>query len=250
MEHLTDYERTRYSRQMLMPGWGEEGQIKLGQSSVFIAGAGGLGSPVSIYLAAAGMGEIRICDADTVELSNLNRQILHTEARIGEPKATSAGKTLGELNPNIKIIPCSDYLDADSVERIVGRPDIVVDCLDNFETRYLLNAYCIKNRIPLVHGAISGMAGQVAFLYPPETPCLRCIIPAAPPPQVFPVVGATPGLIGCIQAMEVLKFVTGVGANLKGKLGIFDGEDMTFILVNVERSPACPDCGHLAWRQN
>jgi len=246
MEGLSEYEQTRYNRQMLIAGWGEPGQLKLKQSSVFVAGAGGLGSPVAIYLAVAGIGEIRICDADTVELSNLNRQILHTDARIGASKAASAAKTLGELNPTIKLVTFADYLNNDNVERIVGKPDIVVDCLDNYETRYLLNAYCIAHNIPFVHGAVSGLVGQVTFLYPPETPCLRCIFPAAPPKEVFPVVGVTPGLIGCIQAMEAVKFLTGVGVTLKKRLGILDGEDMTFISVDVERQPSCPACAHLA----
>ncbi len=242
-EQLTEYDRVRYSRQMLIDGWGEAGQLKLKRARVFLAGAGGLGSPVSIYLAVAGVGEIKLCDADTVELSNLNRQILHADDRIGVSKALSAAQMLRQINPTIKIVPCADYLEADTVERIVGKPDIVVDCLDNYDTRYLLNAYCFENRIPFVHGAISGLTGQVTFLHPPETPCLKCIFPAAPPKAVFPVVGVTPGLIGCIQAMEVLKFLTGVGTNLKGKLGIFDGEDMTFITVGIERAPSCPVCG-------
>jgi molybdopterin/thiamine biosynthesis adenylyltransferase/molybdopterin converting factor small subunit len=240
---LTDYDKTRYDRQMMIEGWGEEGQTKLKASSVFIAGAGGLGSPVSIYLAIAGVGELRICDADRPELSNLNRQILHTDERIGELKAVSAEKTLRELNPTIKIVTYSDYLDENSVERLVGKPDIIVDCLDNFETRYLLNSYCVKNNIPFVHGAIWGMIGQVTFLHSPETPCLRCLVPKPPPKELFPVVGVTPGIIGCIQAMEVLKFLTGVGTPLKGRLLVFDGEEMTFNSANVKRAPSCQECG-------
>lgn len=245
METLTDYEKTRYSRQMLVAGWGEEGQKRLKRSRVFIAGAGGLGSPVSIYLAVAGVGEIKICDADTIELSNLNRQILHTDARIGELKVASAAKTLGQLNPTTSIVTCADYLDERNVERIVGQPDIIVDCLDNFETRYLLNAYCLENRIPFVHGAVRGMMGQVTFLSPPETPCLRCIFPEPAPKEIFPVVGVTPGVIGSIQAMEVLKFLTEVGVTLKGRLIFFDGEDMTFTVVETVRATSCPDCGSL-----
>jgi adenylyltransferase/sulfurtransferase len=240
---LTDYDKTRYDRQMMIEGWGEEGQAKLKASSAFIAGAGGLGSPVSIYLAIAGVGELRICDADRPELSNLNRQILHTDERIGELKAVSAEKTLRGLNPAIKIVPYSDYLDESSVDRIVGEPDIVVDCLDNFETRYLLNSYCIEHNIPFVHGAVWGMIGQVTFLRSPETPCLRCLVPEPPPKELFPVVGVTPGIIGCIQAMEVLKFLTGVGTPLKGRLLVFDGEEMTFNSVNVKRAPSCQECG-------
>jgi molybdopterin/thiamine biosynthesis adenylyltransferase len=242
---LTDSDRTRYHRQMLIDGWGEPGQIRLKSSTVFIAGAGGLGSPVSIYLAAAGVGEIRICDADTVELSNLNRQILHGDARIGDLKTASAERTLGELNPTIKVVTLAEYLDQGNVERLVGPSNIVVDCLDNFETRYLLNAYCVQHRIPFVHGAVHGLIGQVTFLCPPETPCLQCLIPEAPPKALFPVVGATPGVIGCIQAMEVLKFLTAVGSNLKGRLLFFDGDDGEFISVAVKRLPTCPQCGGL-----
>jgi molybdopterin/thiamine biosynthesis adenylyltransferase len=245
MDELTDYEHTRYHRQMLIEGWGEEGQLKLKSARVFIAGAGGLGSPVSIYLAVAGVGEVRLCDADTVELSNLNRQILHTDARIGEPKAVSAQKSLAELNPAIKAVTYSDYLDVNNIAEIIGRPDIVVDCLDNFETRYLLNTYCIEHRVPLVHGAISGLIGQLTFLSPLETPCLRCIFPEPPPKGIFPVAGVTPGVIGCMQGMEVLKFLTGVGTPLKGRLLFFNGEEMAFDTVNVKRRPSCPDCGDM-----
>jgi len=246
MQPLTEYELTRYHRQMLIPGWGPEGQARLKASSAFIAGAGGLGSPVAIYLAVAGIGEIRICDADVIELSNLNRQILHTDRRIGQPKALSARMTLRELNPTVYIVPYCDRLDETNAGRIIGKPDIVIDCLDNFETRYLLNTYCIQNRIPLIHGAIWGLTGQVTFLYPPETPCLRCLAPAPPPQETFPVVGVTPGLIGCIQAMEALKFLIGIGTNLKGTLLVFDWEDMTFSSLHVKRMPSCPDCGGLA----
>jgi molybdopterin/thiamine biosynthesis adenylyltransferase len=245
MVELTDYDKVRYERQMMMPGWGEEGQLRLKRASVFVAGAGGLGSPVAIYLAVAGVGEIRICDADRIELSNLNRQILHTEERIGELKAASAGESLRALNPTINIIACSDYVDLSNVEEIVGRPDIVVDCLDNYETRYLLNDYCLAKGIPFVHGAIEGLMGQVTFLSPPETPCLRCIFPEAPPKRVFPVVGATPGVIGTIQAMETLKHLTGIGTTLKHRLLIVEGEEMAFTSLRVERAPSCPACGGL-----
>jgi adenylyltransferase/sulfurtransferase len=228
---------------MLVEGWGVDGQAKLKNSRAFIAGAGGLGSPVSIYLAVAGVGEISICDADRVELSNLNRQILHGDGRIGEPKPVSARETLRELNPGIQIVIHTEYLDGDNVERLVGRPDIVVDCLDNFETRYLLNEYCLRRGVPFVHGAVQAMFGQATFLSPPETPCLRCIFPEAPPKSVFPVVGATPGVIGTIQAMEVLKHLTGIGTTLKGRLLLFDGEQMEFTIIQVNRMPACPTCG-------
>jgi adenylyltransferase/sulfurtransferase len=245
MVTLTDDERIRYSRQMLMAGWGEQVQERLKASRVFIAGAGGLGSPVAIYLVVAGIGELAICDADRVELSNLNRQVLHPDSRIGQLKALSASQTLGALNSGARLTVYPEYLELNSVERLVGHPDLVVDCLDNFETRYLLNRYCLERGIPFVHGAVSGMMGQATFISAPETPCLRCIFPQAPPPELFPVVGATPGVIGTIQAMEVIKHLTGLGETLKGRLLIFEGEEMVFTPIKANRSPACPDCGHL-----
>jgi len=246
MQELTEYDLARYNRQMLIPGWGKEGQERLKAASVFVAGAGGLGGPVSIYLAVAGVGEIRICDADVVDLSNLNRQILHRDDRVGHPKADSAGVTLRELNPSINIVPQRAFLDAHSVTAIIGKPDLVLDCLDNYEARYLLNTYCIEHNIPLIHGAIWGMTGQVTFMHPPATPCMRCLVPEPPPKEVFPVVGVTPGIIGCIQVMEALKFLTGVGTVLKGKLLLIDGEFMKFSTMTMRRVPSCPDCGGLA----
>ena len=245
MLELTDYDMTRFNRQMMIDGWGEEGQARLKAASVFIVGAGGLGSPVAVYLAVVGLGEIRLCDADRIELSNLNRQILHTDDRIGQLKSSSAEKTLRALNPTLSVVAYSDYLDEANIQAVLGRPDIVVDCLDNFETRYILNAYCIKNNIPLVHGAIWGMTGQVTFVHPPETPCLKCLVPEPPPKEIFPVVGVTPGIIGCLQATEVLKYLIGIGTTLKGKLLIVDAEEMFFQSVKVERQPSCPVCGNL-----
>jgi molybdopterin/thiamine biosynthesis adenylyltransferase len=245
MAKLTDAERIRYSRQLLIPGWGEETQERLKDARVFIAGAGGLGSPVAIYLAAAGVGDLAICDADQIELSNLNRQVLHPDSRIGQEKAASAALTLGRLNSDIKITAHAELLDDASVARLVGQPHAVVDCLDNFETRYLLNRYCIEHSIPFVHGAVSGLIGQVTFISTPETPCLRCIFPQAPPKELFPVLGATPGIIGTIQAMETLKYLAGLGETLKGTLLIFEGEEMNFTPIKARRTPGCPDCGHL-----
>ena len=245
MMRLTHDDKIRYSRQMLIPGWGKEAQEILKGSRVFIAGAGGLGSPASIYLAVAGIGDLAICDVDRVELSNLNRQILHPDARVGHLKALSAAETLGGLNHDIKITAHSELIDEDSVARLVGQADVVVDCLDNFETRYLLNRYCLERGIPFVHGAVSGMIGQVTFISVPETPCLRCVFPQAPPKELFPVLGATPGIIGAIQAMEVLKHLTGVGETLKGTLLIFEGDEIEFTRIRANRSPGCPDCGHL-----
>ena len=245
ISRLTDYERDRYDRQMLISDWGEDGQFKLKNSSVFIAGAGGLGSSVSIYLAVAGVGEIKICDFDRIELSNLNRQILHPDKRIGELKAVSAETTLRELNPSINILINRDCLNAENIEEIVGKPDIIIDCLDNFDTRYLLNRYSITHRIPFVHGAVRGMTGQATFIAPPNTPCLRCIFPEGPPQETFPILGASAGIIGCVQAMEVLKFLTGIGPALQGRLLIFDGEEMSLNSLRIERRPSCPECGSI-----
>ena len=245
MTELTQQDLIRYGRQMLIPDWGKDGQLKLKVSSVLIAGAGGLGSPVSLYLAAAGVGELRIVDSDQVELSNLNRQILHRDARLGMPKAASAAETLGGLNPSLKVIPFAEYLDASNIERIAGQADLVLDCLDNYKTRYVLNAFCLQRGIPLVHGAIWGFVGQVTFLHPPETPCLRCIVPEPPHAALFPVLGATAGITGCLQALEAVKYLAGVGTNLKGTLLYFDGEEMEFNTFQVKRNPHCPACGQL-----
>ncbi|MGW8251254.1 MAG: HesA/MoeB/ThiF family protein [Anaerolineales bacterium] len=245
MVGLTGYDRTRYDRQMRLPDWGEAGQERLKAASVFIAGAGGLGSPVAFYLAAAGIGEIRICDSDRIELSNLNRQILHTDDRIGETKAHSAEETLSMINPKVKITAFAEHLESGNAGRIIGAPSIVVDCLDNYETRYLLNDYCIQQRIPLVHGAIWGLMGQLTFLFPPETPCYKCLVSEPPPKTTFPVLGATPGVVGCLQAMEVLKYLTAIGTNLKGRMLLFDGEEMTFTALTIRRDKSCPACSKL-----
>jgi molybdopterin-synthase adenylyltransferase len=243
---LSAYDRERYARQMLISGWGEDGQRRLKQSTVFVAGAGGLGSPVAIYLAVAGVGHLIICDVDVVNLSNLNRQILHSDAGVGQAKVESAARTLRALNPSITVTTQHERIDEENVARIAGSSDIIVDCLDNYETRFVLNDYTIVHGIPMVHGAVWGFDGQVTFLQPPSTACLRCLVPASPARSVFPVVGATPGLIGTIQAMEVLKYLTGVGQNLKGRLLLLEGEEMTFSEFAIRRVPGCPACGHIA----
>lgn len=240
---LTEPDRKRYHRQMLISGWGEEGQQKLKSSCVFVAGAGGLGSPLAMYLAAAGVGRIRLCDCDSPELSNLNRQLLHNDSRIGINKAESGKMTLRELNPSIEIEALSTRIDADTVDELVGEADIIVDCMDNFPTRYVLNECAMRKGIPFVHGSIWGLEGKLTFIKSPETPCLKCIFPCAPPPEVFPVLGATPGVIGCLEAMETLKYLTGVGENLKGKLLVWCGDEMEFLVYPVAKNPNCPSCG-------
>jgi len=233
----------RYGRQMLLDGWGEGGQLSLKSSTVFIAGAGGLGSPVAIYLAVAGVGRIRICDVDALEPTNLNRQILHDHTRVGKNKALSAQQTLALVNPNVEVTPITDRIEAHNVDALVGDADIMLDCLDNFPTRYVLNECAIRKKIPLVHGSIWGMEGRLSFFQPPATPCLQCLIPEPPPKGVFPVVGATPGVIGTLEALETLKYLTGTGANLKGKLLVWDGTRMEFRTFRIARDPDCPACG-------
>lgn len=241
--HLTDQDRERYHRQMMIGGWGEEGQQKLKAARVFVAGAGGLGSPASIYLAVAGVGHITICDFDSPELSNLNRQILHSDARIGTNKAQSAKMSLSQLNPSIEVEALSTRIEPDTVDDVVGEAQIIVDCMDNFPTRYVLNECAVRKGIPFVHGSIWGLEGKLTFIQVPETPCFQCIFPAAPERVVFPVMGATPGVIGCLQAMETVKHLTGVGENLKCRMLVWDGQDMEFVLCKVARNPSCPVCG-------
>jgi adenylyltransferase/sulfurtransferase len=242
LETLTDAERQRYARQMLIAGWGEEAQRRLKAATVFVAGAGGLGSPVSVTLALAGVGTLRICDCDAPERSNLNRQFLHDDTRLGMNKAVSAKLTLARTNPHVRVEALPARIEAGSVDDLMGDADIVVDCLDNFPTRYVLNAAAVRKRIPFVHGSIWGLEGRVTFLHTPETPCLACIFQGAPPPEVFPVVGATPAVTGSLQAMEVLKYLAGVGSLLKGRLLCCDYRDMRFFEVRIRRDAACTVC--------
>ena len=234
---LSPDELERYQRQMMIDGWGEVGQKKLKGATVFVAGAGGLGSPVAIYLAVAGVGHLRVCDSDVSELSNLNRQILHDASRLGRNKASSAGETLRTMNPTVCVTPLSARIEPTNVDELVGDAAIMVDCLDNFGARYLLNDVAVRRGIPLVHGAVSGLDGRLAFFNPPRTPCLRCVVPEPPPRQVFPVLGATPGVIGSLQALETLKFLTGVGELLLGELLAWDGARVRFVRIRFDRDP-------------
>jgi len=239
---LTEQELKRYNRQMMMEGWGEETQQRLKESTVFVAGAGGLGSPVSIYLAVAGIGNIRICDFDSPDWTNLNRQVLHDHTRIGINKAVSGRQTLERLNPDVEITALDTEITAENVDELVGDSDIILDCMDNFPTRYVLNECAIRKGIPLVYGSIWGMEGRLSFIHSPETPCLRCLFPEAPPREVFPVVGATPGVVGSLQVMETIKYLTGIGSNLKGKLLVWDGSRMDFRTFRAPKDPECPVC--------
>jgi len=245
---LSARELDRYKRQILL--FGEEGQERLKRSRIFIAGAGGLGCPISIYLAVAGVGMITIADQDTVEQTNLNRQVLHSDSDIGKKKTVSAVEKLRKINPDITVKGIDRTIDKTNVQRLVGSADGIVDALDNFPTRYLLNRAAIRKGIPLFHGAIRGLYGQATTIIPGMTPCMACLFPKAPPAEVFPVVGVTPGIIGMIQATEVIKYLVRDGRLLTGRLLIWDGLEAHAEEITVERNPACPVCGRPENRKN
>lgn len=223
--------------------FGQEGQERIAESSVFIAGAGGLGCPVALYLATAGVGKITLVDHDTVELSNLNRQVLHWEEDIGRRKSESAAWKLARINSTIAIDARCVTIDESNAAELVGDADLIVDAMDNFGTRYILNRVAIGKGIPLFHGAIRGFDGQVTTVVPGKTACLRCIFPHPPPAEEFPVVGATPGIIGLIQANEVIKYITGAGPDLGNRLLLWNGIDATLETLPLERDPCCTECG-------
>ncbi len=237
---LSDAEKMRYSRQIRL--FGEEGQEKLKRTSVFIAGAGGLGSVISHYMAAAGFGKIRIVDCDTVELSNLNRQILHANADVGRPKATSAYETLTGINPEIEVEALIQTISEDNVDQLLRGTHMIMDAMDNFPIRYLLNRAALQRKIPLFHGAISGYLGQATTIIPGKTACLSCIFPRAPPASVFPALGSTCGVIGSIQVTEAIKYVTDAGKLLENRLLFWDGLNGCLDEMACERNSACRDC--------
>ncbi len=246
---LTPEQRNRYHRHLLLPEVGEAGQQRLLDAKVLLLGAGGLGSPAALYLAAAGVGTIGIVDMDVVDASNLQRQILHNMERIGEPKVDSAKKTLTAMNPDVNVVAYDTRLGADNVLDIIDSYDVVVDGTDNFPTRYLLNDASLIKGIPVVHGSIFRFEGQVTVFAPGEGPCYRCLIPEPPPPELAPscaeagVLGVLCGIIGSLQALEAVKLVLKLGDPLVGRLLAFDALAETFRTFNVRRDPACPTCG-------
>jgi len=247
---LSPEQRSRYSRHLLIPEVGEDGQQRLLDARVLLIGAGGLGSPASLYLAAAGVGTLGIIDADVVDESNLQRQIVHSTDRLGEPKVTSAKRTLEALNPDVRVVPFQERLTSENVDRILAEGwDVIVDGADNFPTRYLVNDASVWSGIPVVHGSIFRFEGQVTVFSPGVGPCYRCLFPQPPPPELAPscaeggVLGVLPGIIGSIQASETLKLILDRGDSLAGRLLLFDALGTTLDEVTVRRNPDCPVCG-------
>jgi len=249
---LSADQRNRYQRHLLLPEVGEAGQQKLLDAKVLMLGAGGLGSPAALYLAAAGVGTIGIIDMDVVDASNLQRQILHNLDRIGDRKVDSAKKTLTAMNPDLKVVTYDTRLGADNVLSIIDGYDIIVDGTDNFPTRYLVNDAALLKNIPVVHGSIFRFEGQVTVFHPYVGPCYRCMIPEPPPAELAPscaeagVLGVLPGIVGSIQALETIKVLLELGDPLVGRLLSFDALDESFRTFKVRRDPACPACGENA----
>jgi molybdopterin/thiamine biosynthesis adenylyltransferase/rhodanese-related sulfurtransferase len=246
---LTPEQRNRYHRHVLLPEVGEAGQQRLLESKVLLLGAGGLGSPAALYLAAAGVGTLGIVDMDVVDASNLQRQVLHNMDRIGERKVDSAKKTLTMLNPDVDVVTYDVRFGADNVLDIIDGYDVVLDGTDNFPTRYLLNDASVLKRIPVVHGSIFRFEGQVTVFDPYNGPCYRCMLPEPPPPELAPscaeagVVGVLPGIIGSIQALETIKILLDLGDPLRGRLLAYDALEQSFRTFKVRRDPTCPTCG-------
>jgi molybdopterin/thiamine biosynthesis adenylyltransferase/rhodanese-related sulfurtransferase len=245
---LTPDQRTRYHRHLLLPEVDVAGQVKLLRSKVLLIGAGGLGSPAALYLAAAGVGTLGVVDMDAVDASNLQRQILHSTDRIGERKVDSAKKTLTSLNPDVNVMTYDVRLGADNILDIFSGYDLILDGGDNFPTRYLVNDASLKLDIPVVHGSIFRFEGQVSVYLPHEGPCYRCQVPEPPPPELAPscseagVLGVLPGIIGSIQAMEAIKVLLGIGDPLAGRLLAYDALEGTFRTFRLNRDPHCPAC--------
>jgi len=266
---LSEQERLRYARQIAIPGWSEQGQSRLRQVSVGVAGTGGLGCSILLHLVSAGFGRVVLVDRDRVELTNLNRQILHWEPDVGRNKTRSAAEKLAKLNSRVELESHAESLTASSVDRIFSGVDAVVDGLDSFAGRRLINGFAVRRRIPLFHGAVWGLEGRAMTVLPGESACLECLYPngeaeggpaddgdgvaegasaesAAGPTAaagVTPVAGVTPALVAAVQVAEAIKYFLGLGELLAGRLLVYDGTGMRFFEVEVERSPQCPACG-------
>jgi len=238
---MSDKEKGRYLRQLGLEEWNQE---KLKSARVFVAGVGGLGSASSLYLTAAGVGLLRLCDFDRVELSDLNRQVLYSEQSLGKLKVEEARLRLAALNPEVKIETLSEKIGERNIEHLAAGCDLIMDGLDNMETRFLLNSYSVQKKLPYLFGAINGWEGMASVIHPPWTGCLACLMPSLPSPSgLIPVPGFVPGMIGLIQAAEACKHLMGVQGTLLGRLLIYDSRALTFDLIDWEKNPACPVCG-------
>jgi sulfur-carrier protein adenylyltransferase/sulfurtransferase len=251
-EGLSAEQRMRYSRHTLLPEVGVEGQLKLLNANVLLVGAGGLGSPAALYLAAAGIGTLGLVDDDVVDESNLQRQVIHTTDRVGVPKTESARITISELNPDVEVVEHRTRLDADNILEIIEGYDVIVDGADNFPTRYLLNDASVRLRKPVVSASILAFDGQISTFVPYEGPCYRCLYPTPPPAELAPscgaagVLGVMAGVMGLLQANEVIKLVAGIGEPLIGRLLLYDSLGTRFTELKVKRDPECPVCGENA----
>jgi molybdopterin/thiamine biosynthesis adenylyltransferase/rhodanese-related sulfurtransferase len=249
---LSDEQRRRYSRHLLIPEVGAEGQAKLLASKALIVGAGGLGSPAALYLAAAGVGTLGIVDFDVVDVSNLQRQVLHTTGRVGQKKVVSAETAIRALNPDVAVIAHEEVLGPSNVEALIAGYDVIVDGTDTFETRYTLNDAAVAAGIPVIHASVFRFEGQLTTFVPHEGPCYRCLYPTPPPPELAPgcsvagVLGVVPGIMGLLQANEALKILLGIGDTLAGRLLLFDALDASFTELKLRRDPACPVCSDAA----
>ncbi|HEX2088229.1 MAG TPA: molybdopterin-synthase adenylyltransferase MoeB [Solirubrobacteraceae bacterium] len=245
---FTPEQRQRYSRHFLLPEIGEEGQQKLLDAKVLLLGAGGLGSPTALYLAAAGVGTLGIVDDDVVDVSNLQRQVIHTTDRVGVPKVDSAEESIKAINPDVEVVKYQTRLDGSNIVEIIDGYDVVVDGVDNFPTRYLLNDASVRLRIPVVSASILGFDGQLSVFAPYDGPCYRCLYPVPPPAELAPscgangVLGVLPGTMGLLQATEVVKLVVGAGEPLIGRLLLYEALSATFTELKVRRDPECPIC--------
>lgn len=237
-------ERERYFRQIAIEGFGEHGQERLRSARVLVAGVGGLGCTVSLLLAAAGVGALRLVDNGSLELSNLNRQLLYTESDEGRRKVEAAAQRLSALNPSVALETRADTMDGGNLSQLLEGCDLAVDALDNLPTRYALNEAAVRMRVPLVHGAVNGFDGQATTVIPGSSACLMCLFRGAERKGIIPVIGTAPALIGSIEAAEAIKVLTGIGTTLAGRLLLFDGRSMSFREVEVARDPRCPHCGH------
>ena len=240
---LSDDDRIRYGRQIIYPGFGEIGQERLKASHVLVVGVGGLGCAASIYLTYAGIGHITIVDDDSIELSNLNRQMLHWESDIGKKKPISAANKLRRINSGIKITALCKKVTEDNADQIINGADVVIDGLDNFQTRFVLNAACIGQGVPFIHAGVNGLLGQITSIVPGKTPCLACIYSTPPvSEETIPVFGVTPTLMASLQVMEAIKLIAGFGETLQGRMLYFNGESMEFAYEDIVKNPKCGVC--------